>query len=139
VDFVQLTSAVVQVSGFPVETLDVPPGVFFAIGTGGFTGLAAFGDTENGATVATIIMRSPGFGGYDAVSKLAPVPLTMLTFKDGYPASVNGVSGDLIQLQSVSRSAFSASVPEPATWAMLVFGFGALGWRARSRRSHAGA
>jgi hypothetical protein len=33
--------------------------------------------------------------------------------------------------------AYVAAVPEPATWMMMILGFGVIGWRVRSRRSAA--
>lgn len=41
------------------------------------------------------------------------------------------------QITSFSASAISAAVPEPATWAMMLLGFGAIGFAMRRRRQPA--
>jgi len=41
-------------------------------------------------------------------------------------------------IDNVRLSAMSAAVPEPATWALLIAGFGLVGATARRRRAHAG-
>jgi hypothetical protein len=73
---------------------------------------------------------------------------------DGTPGEVAGVEGNgVIQFQGAITSItfttptfenwygftvgndISAAVPEPATWAMFLLGFGAIGWTLRSRRT----
>lgn len=49
-----------------------------------------------------------------------------------------GVQNDVFGIDDVSFSRATAAVPEPATWAMMLFGFGGLGYSMR-RRSSAGS
>ncbi|MGH6992903.1 MAG: PEPxxWA-CTERM sorting domain-containing protein [Caulobacteraceae bacterium] len=78
-----------------------------------------------------------------ALPTTTPVPLsgdwftytasfTATPAMDGEPISVildsNGVQGDWDAVSLVS------SVPEPASWALMLVGFGALGWALRGRR-----
>lgn len=57
------------------------------------------------------------------------------TFVPGDYVGTDGVSGPTIY--NISISNVSAAVPEPATWAMMLLGFGAIGVSARRRRKAA--
>jgi hypothetical protein len=133
-DFVPLTSATSDIAGFGQETLPVHAGVEFAVGLGHNKGLAAYGDSSGGPFVPSILMTSPAFKGWKAKSSLAPTGLTSLSFDSGYPVTVQFASGDTLEIDSISRPVFSASAPEPAAWAMMILGLGAIGWTARRRR-----
>lgn len=49
-----------------------------------------------------------------------------------------GLGIDNLSLRATSAQV-QAAVPEPSTWAMMLFGFGAIGWSVRSRRRRAAA
>ena len=132
--FVDLIDAKVFAQGFGPETLPVHAGVEFAIGYGANTGLAALGDASGGPFVASILMSSPAFAGYDGVSDFAPVSLSGLQFDSGYPVSVDYTSGDELQVDAFDHPVFSASVPEPASWAVMLVGVAAVGGMMRRRR-----
>ena len=93
------------------------PGVLI-LGAPPFTSPAAFG--------------SPSLVGYDAVSDLGPIAITYFGNLD--PTFTNGADADFT---SITDGTFTAStVPEPATWAMMLVGLGGLGAAARlSRRN----
>ncbi|TCJ32191.1 PEP-CTERM sorting domain-containing protein [Parafrankia sp. BMG5.11] len=68
-----------------------------------------------------------GFQGIDGQS----IASASLTF--------NGTGiGDVRQIRLDEVSAGPGAVPEPATWAMMLFGFGAVGFGMRRRRSKEG-
>ena len=136
-DFVDLTSATSDITGFAQESLPVHAGVEFAVGIGPNKGLAAYGDASSGAFIPSILMTSPSFKGWRARSSLAPTALAGLSFDSGYPVSVQFASGDTLVINSLNRAVFSASAPEPAAWTMLILGLGAIGGAARRRRLHA--
>jgi hypothetical protein len=96
--------------------------------------LAAFGTYSGGAFTPSIIMGSPLLAGYGGTTSFGPISLTSLSFDSGYPVSIKVASGAQFLITSVTSPSFSASVPEPATWAMLILGLGALGCAARLRR-----
>lgn len=53
----------------------------------------------------------------------------------GTPGEVNGTNGYLATLPVASAEIMQAAVPEPATWAMMLLGFGAIGFQLRRRRN----
>ena len=53
--------------------------------------------------------------------------------------SFTEVDNQLFYNTGVDNVGVAAAVPEPATWAMMMLGFGALGGLVRSRRSKAAA
>lgn len=55
----------------------------------------------------------------------------------GTPGEVNGTNGYLGVLPVASAEIVRSAVPEPATWAMMLFGFGAIGFQLRRRRTQA--
>jgi len=53
-----------------------------------------------------------------------------------YTLHIQGTRGDAGSFGgNVSFAAAPAPVPEPATWAMMLLGFGAIGWQVRRRRA----
>jgi hypothetical protein len=55
-----------------------------------------------------------------------------------YTINITGTRGDASSFDGNLNFAQSSAVPEPATWAMMLLGFGAIGWQLRRRRtSHA--
>ena len=51
-----------------------------------------------------------------------------------YTLTINGTNSNTGSLGG-SITITEASVPEPATWAMMLIGFGAIGWQLRRRRT----
>ena len=95
----------------------------------GFTEAEPFGND-------LIDVRDPGLQGYDlktGISSATNLPIDFLNFGTAFPTS----AGTLIFADDDAASArFSASlsaVPEPASWAMMVLGFGILGGALRQR------
>lgn len=53
----------------------------------------------------------------------------------GTPGEVNGTNGYLAVLPVASAEIMRSAVPEPATWAMMLIGFGAIGFQFRRQKS----
>lgn len=102
----------------------------FYLNGGNYAGLF-FGSAGNGG--GAFSGTGPGLAGYDATSSLATTPLT--AYFTG-PVSFQTDKG-AVQLSSFSNGTFgstvSAAVPEPATWAMMLLGFAAVGFAMRRR------
>jgi hypothetical protein len=73
------------------------------------------------------------FAGGDAVSG----PNGSIAFEPGQSFTAVAFSGG--QIIGTGTSAFTTGVPEPATWTMMIVGFGGLGVAVRSRRKQAAA
>lgn len=60
---------------------------------------------------------------------------------DTYQVSLTTYSGERVQHSLTAYAqvgaGFTPSVPEPATWAMMLFGFGGIGFAMRRRKAHA--
>lgn len=96
-------------------------------------GVAGFGQVDAGAFTPVLGFRSPALDGYDGTGGLGRTDVaaafkTPITFQAG---------GQTIQLtiDDVDRARFSASVPEPAAWAMMLTGFAGAGALLRRRRA----
>ena len=74
------------------------------------------------------------FASYDGVSTLAPTAATFYT--DFNTGTFNTDRGDVVVTSAtgLTLSATIAAVPEPATWAMMLVGFGMMGASMRYRR-----
>ena len=77
-----------------------------------FSSLSVFSSTNDNAASATLDFRNTGRFGIDA------------------PAGVTYASASGVFLDSVD----AVAVPEPAAWAMMISGFGAIGFTSRRRR-----
>lgn len=75
------------------------------------------------------------FATYDLMNNLSP---KLGNFQNVAPEGVQTTGGYLI-FTAVDSLAFSATVPEPATWALMLAGFAGLGGALRSRRRLAAA
>ncbi|MEO7410613.1 MAG: PEPxxWA-CTERM sorting domain-containing protein [Sphingomicrobium sp.] len=111
----------------------------FALGA--FDGSAVAGGVGTGATSLFVqgfllgnLVNSGNFtingGGFTNFSGLAGT-FDRLTF-DG----INGEGG--FQLDNINLRAVEGAVPEPSTWAMMLIGFGAVGYSMRRRRRSGG-
>jgi hypothetical protein len=91
----------------------------------------------NGAFTLFNAFYSPTLAGYDGISNVAPVSVAPIDNLLGDPwldERDTGIPNDYIDFYSVSRDTFSATVPEPAVWAMMLLGFGGLGGALRMAR-----
>ena len=75
-----------------------------------------------------------GFSAGKAITFTALGNSATLTFFDATPKGAGGGSNVILDAVSVTGQAVVGGVPEPATWAMLMVGFGGVGVAARSRR-----
>jgi len=79
-----------------------------------------------------------GLSNYDGISNFgqsAPSDLSGPTSgADPYLSNLGNVSIDTVRQARFSASVVTAAVPEPATWAMMLVGFGMIGATARYRR-----
>ena len=91
----------------------------------------AFGSSGFKYFPAPDVYAFRGLGSYDNNSSLAATPVTGYFF-----GNFSTTSGDQFALTSSSGTQFSAqlaAVPEPATWGMMILGFGAMGFAMRRR------
>jgi hypothetical protein len=129
----------------------------------GFNTTAAgqnFRNLFGGSTTFNFTTAIDAFGFYITGLQTNLVPQETLTFSDGSsqiintPASINGggafigftdfgksivsvtynATNDIVSIDDVRFHAASGGVPEPATWAMMLMGFGGLGAVVRNRR-----
>ena len=93
----------------------------FAVAGG--ANLALFGDFDGTNFMPSIVFS--GLGGYDAVSGLRPTPVTVVDFAP-FPFTAGGhLYG--VEFDGFTGASFTAAVPEPASWALLIAGFAATG------------
>lgn len=90
---------------------------------------------------APLLPENAYYLGLSATSNTSPITIpvysglsfnfTLLRLPDGrFDTSINGLAGAAFRL---SGAPIAAAIPEPATWAMLIFGFAAIGTRLRRR------
>ena len=93
------------------------------------------GDTVfTGADIAALI---PGFADGDQVSPTSnPIVTFFLTGLDQQAVSFNMDSAtNAFEIDNIVVNSAVGGVPEPATWAMMLLGFGAIGFSMRRRRA----
>jgi hypothetical protein len=132
--YVPVGSADLLALGQTATISDVPPQFYFRVGEGANLGQGAFGTYDGTTFTPDFTFTGSGLDGYNGVSPLAPVPVD-ITQLSGFQIT-NPVSGDTIgiQFESFSNDWTFAAVPEPATWTLLLGGFG-LAWFLLRRRA----
>jgi hypothetical protein len=117
----------------------------------------AIGATTSGLTINSFTLPNPPYSSAFASDGAGTLTIATLPFVDGCsnpastycffisdPTSANPTVGSFEQLTSsdgfwlsdtvtVTAGAIEA-VPEPSTWALMLIGFGGMGWLLRSRR-----
>jgi len=150
-DFVQLTDATILVSGSPALSGDLGASTSsaFAVGTGPFSGAAAFGDFDTsylvGAFNPGILFSGAGLNGFTGVTNLGPIPVTFLALPSppsflppGTPDFTVSVGSKGMLFASFGEdTTFSAAIPEPATWGLMILGVLGAGAALRARRRQA--
>jgi hypothetical protein len=118
-------------SGLGTFDIVLDPGVsWLAIfGNNGSNGFAAFGRWDGSQFTADLTDGGPGLFGYAGNTNLGPIPVG-----SSWPNEIDLTNGAHVNISGVHGATFSAAVPEPATWAMLLLGFGGLGAALRSKR-----
>ena len=106
----------------PIELGDV------AFGAGDLAGLLTF--TSSGGLSATV--GDPGFALYLAGDAVSGNPYS--EFYLGFDDRLTDADGDFDDLIVRAAVTPNLAVPEPTTWAMALFGFGAAGFALRRRR-----
>lgn len=99
------------------------------------TGFGVFGydnvPGEPGVFVPTAGFTGPGLDTYDLVNSFGPIPVSFYLL----PSLDVINNGPEIDFTSITGATFSAvGIPEPATWAVMLAGFGGLGAALRARR-----
>lgn len=129
--FISFTTlnAIVPGSG----TFPVPNSIIFYFDPSGSptAGESGFIDTSTGKKVLTL--NSGAFAGYDATTSLTATGLTFGS-ADGFDTPFG--TAQVISAEQLTLTTVAPSVPEPASWAMLVGGFGLIGGVMRARRSN---
>ena len=92
------------------------------------SGTTSVAITVNGVTQNFALGNGQNFFGFEATAgdRIASI---------SFDTNGSGVA-DLRQLRVGGVAAVSAAVPEPSTWAMMLFGFGAVGVAMRRRRTN---
>ena len=79
-------------------------------------------------------------GANDFLLNLARAPDGTLTASSFFYGQASGGTGSANAASgALSVTQLNGAVPEPATWAMMLFGFGAIGWQLRRRSSNGSA
>jgi hypothetical protein len=103
----------------------------FAVSAG--ANAASFGDYDGVTDSPSVLFH--GLGAYDGVSSLGPTPVTDVTFNP-FPVYAGGHYYG-VEFTSFTGAVFSAAVPEPVTWAMMLLGVGMAGAAMRRRAADA--
>jgi hypothetical protein len=110
----------------PINASVGGPDGSFIDASGDLAGISLAGGCGN--CLSPIMGRSPGpFGGFMFKGLIASTTVTL----DG------SYTVDRINFSSQVQTGFEAAIPEPASWAMLIAGFGLVGAIARRRRGAA--
>ena len=88
--------------------------------------------------VQLVYVNAPAFASYDFASNLGPVAGTQVVFPSVFPHYLDTNQGRLTIRDPLTNLTFEAhlagNVPEPATWAMMMLGFGVVGTALRRRQ-----
>jgi PEP-CTERM motif len=90
------------------------------------------GMTAGGTDIGTLFL-TPGIGSTDANENYAL--LGQFLDAGAYTLHIQGTRGVAGSFGGNVSFAVANGVPEPATWAMMLLGFGGIGWQLRRRRS----
>ena len=83
----------------------------------------------------TTVISLGNFSDSIVLAATAPFALESFTFKtSGGNLTFADLSGGNPNIGNILDNVSLSAVPEPATWAMLIFGFGMIGWTLRSAR-----
>jgi hypothetical protein len=127
-------------SGLGTFDIALTPGMFWEVifGNYGGVGFADFGHFDPGTVTfyPGLIDSGPGLKGYDGRSTLGPIPVG-----SAWSNEFDLTNGAIVNIDttSVHNATFTAYVPEPATWAMLLAGFFGVGATLRARKRLAAA
>ena len=89
---------------------------------------AIYGTNTAGAALGTWLMN----GSDEGSSTADPLPdFGTYKFYNFYSTGTNGTSFGNVLIGGLT---LNSAVPEPATWAMMLIGFGAIGWQLRRRK-----
>lgn len=121
------TTRIVPLSGISLtvggQTSQIAgPALFFTLPGFGFSGFSPIEDVLDG-----LIFESAGLIGYDGVSAVGPTDVTVAV------AQLT-IGGRLVAFTARDARFSAAAVPEPASWAMMIAGFGLAGAALRRGR-----
>jgi hypothetical protein len=119
-------------SGPPFTALDLPPSAVADFGEGTAGGNAGFGFLLP-TPMGLFGVFGAGLSGYNGSGPLASVPVTFVGASELFTHDELHTYG--IFVTGFTDATFTAAaVPEPASWALMILGFGAVGAALRSRR-----
>ena len=122
------TSDVSQVSAVNGYTFQTITGITGSFNGSNITGLAnVTGSNNQFYLTGPFFLDGNGLGFSTAAGSAVNLFVTNGT---GYRVNAGGLSTGLV---TASASAVTAAVPEPATWAMMLLGFGGIGFAMRHR------
>jgi hypothetical protein len=119
-------------AGGGFSDLSISPLAGFLVLEGANAGELDYGADIGGTIFTSNRLAAPQFVGWNGISNVGPIPVTVLQLGD---IVLNDGAGPDVFFTEVHDATFQASVPEPATWALLLAGFGLVGGLARSARS----
>ncbi|MEP3225203.1 MAG: PEPxxWA-CTERM sorting domain-containing protein [Parasphingorhabdus sp.] len=101
----------------------------FTVTGGAVTSFAFFALTGAGGSAATELCLNDGAASFDALNRACPAGLNFIGTGGATEFGFNFDGSD-----GISFTAIAPSVPEPATWAFMIFGFGTIGGAMRRQR-----
>ena len=138
--FVITSDRVLSLTGIKLSVVDINDTVqIYGVGAGGALVSLGFDGTVAGGlnglasvvTTGTINATTGGIADVTFITPLARFSQFVFTTRAGGDVLFNGDRGQGYRLDSIS----AAVVPEPASWAMLIAGFGLVGAALRRRRT----
>lgn len=121
-------------SGATTLTFDADPNRIIGFGEGTMNnGSMGFGDDVAGNITIPNGWGGAGLDGYTGGGPLAPTPVQFFGFHELFVHDAGGTEYGLY-IDQLTNAEFSASVPEPAAWGLMIAGFGLAGASLRARR-----